>query len=390
MYRLWLCFLWLLPLAAHETICLNMIVKDEHRVIRRCLDSVKGLIDYWVIVDTGSTDGTQEIVREHLKGIPGELHERPWRNFGVNRSEAFSLAQGKGDYVLFMDADDVLAFDGEARFPPLTEDLYLMWRGSTDFSYQKPQLARGDLPWRWVGVTHEYLDCPVPFSSEILPHVRYVTGPGGASSFDPNKFLRNVALLKEGLAEEPDNARYMFYLAESLRDSGHLGEALEWYQKRVEQGGWREEVFWAKYQIGKLLHQMGLPPQVVKEAFEWAHEERPFRVEPVYALAELCNEIGEHTVAYRAIKAYRAQFPLRMRDSLFNEDWIDQYGLDVQLSIAAYYLGRHQEALAVCNQLLASPHLPEGWRSLVVRNATYPLAKLHSSHKLEDVYEMAR
>lgn len=389
MFPICLFLLAIFPLFADETICLNMIVKNEHRVIRRCLDSVKGLIDYWVIVDTGSTDGTQEIIREYLKEIPGELHERPWRNFGANRSEAFLLAQGKGDYLLFMDADDVLAFDGEARFPPLTEDLYLMWRGSSDFSYQKPQLARSCLPWRWVGVTHEYLDCPEPFTSQVLPHVRYVTGPGGASSFDPQKFLRNVALLKEGLQEEPTNARYMFYLAESLRDSGLLGEALEWYQKRIEQGGWREEVFWAKYQIGKLLRRIGLPSRFAREAFEWAHEERPFRIEPVYALAELCNDAGDYAAAYRVIHTYKTQFPLPMRDSLFNEDWIRQYGLDVQLSLAAYYLGHYQEALDLCNHLLATPSLPDGWRSLIVRNATYPLAKLYVSSKLQDPYEMA-
>ena len=45
-----------------KTVCLNMIVRNESSVIQRCLDSVKGFIDYWVIVDTGSIDGTQKIV----------------------------------------------------------------------------------------------------------------------------------------------------------------------------------------------------------------------------------------------------------------------------------------------------------------------------------------
>src|SRR5574340_542399 len=94
-----------------KTICLNMIVKNESKVIERCLASVKPIIDTWVIVDTGSTDGTQAIVREFLKDIPGELHERPWVNFGHNRNEALELARGKADYLLLIDADDKLAYE---------------------------------------------------------------------------------------------------------------------------------------------------------------------------------------------------------------------------------------------------------------------------------------
>lgn len=112
---------------AKETICLNMIVKNESHVIRRCLDSVKNLIDYWVIVDTGSTDGTQEIIRDHLKEVPGQLFERPWKDFGYNRTEALELAKDQGDYLLFMDADDWLEFDSDFELPPLTEDIYSVW-----------------------------------------------------------------------------------------------------------------------------------------------------------------------------------------------------------------------------------------------------------------------
>ena len=80
---------------ARQSLCLNMIVKNEAAVIRRCLDSVLPIIDHWVIVDTGSTDGTQDIIRAHLKDLPGELHERPWRDFAYNRSEALELARWK-------------------------------------------------------------------------------------------------------------------------------------------------------------------------------------------------------------------------------------------------------------------------------------------------------
>jgi glycosyltransferase involved in cell wall biosynthesis len=79
------------------TICLNMIVKDEAPVIRRCLATVRPFIDFWVIVDTGSRDGTQAIISEFLQDLPGELIERPWVDFAHNRSEALAAARDKAD-----------------------------------------------------------------------------------------------------------------------------------------------------------------------------------------------------------------------------------------------------------------------------------------------------
>lgn len=70
------------------TIALSMIVKNEAPVIARCLASVRPLIDYWLIVDTGSTDGTQDLVREILHDVPGMLYERRWHDFATNRNEA--------------------------------------------------------------------------------------------------------------------------------------------------------------------------------------------------------------------------------------------------------------------------------------------------------------
>jgi glycosyltransferase involved in cell wall biosynthesis len=57
-----------------------MIVRDESAVIERLLASVHGTIDTWVICDTGSTDGTQAIIRQTLADIPGTLHETVWRD----------------------------------------------------------------------------------------------------------------------------------------------------------------------------------------------------------------------------------------------------------------------------------------------------------------------
>src|SRR5262245_1412383 len=102
-----------------KTICLNMIVKNEARTIERCLASVRAFIDAWVIVDTGSTDGTPDAVRQALADLPGALFERQWRDFGSNRSEAIELARGRADYLLVVDADEVLTVDDGFALPAL-------------------------------------------------------------------------------------------------------------------------------------------------------------------------------------------------------------------------------------------------------------------------------
>src|ERR1700752_3099780 len=112
------------PATARPAICLNMIVRNEAHIVHEVLDAVAPYIASWVIVDTGSDDGTQDFIRNHMAGlgIPGELHERPWRNFAHNRSEALTLAQGRGDYIWIMDADDTLA--GTPDFTRLDGDIY--------------------------------------------------------------------------------------------------------------------------------------------------------------------------------------------------------------------------------------------------------------------------
>lgn len=361
---------------AKETICLNMIVKNESPVIQRCLDSVIPFIDYWVIVDTGSTDGTQKIIKKHLKGIPGELHQKKWRNFGENRTEAFALAKNKGDYILLIDADDTLKAEEGFSFPKLRDDSYSMWRGSKEFSYLHPQLIRGDLPWKWVGVTHEYLSCEENYTSSTLENITYVSGNGGHRSSGVGKFLENIRLLEEGLKQEPENARYAFYLAESYRDSGQKGKALEWFQDRISRGGWSEEIFWSYLQIGHLLKEIGLSSNVVAESYLNAHRYRPHRVEPIYFLAELYNRERNYAAAYASLQMRESVPKPETKDVLFNMDWIEEYGLMFQKSICTYYLGKYQEAIEACNALIANPNLPDGWRERAIENKKFPQEKL--------------
>ncbi len=357
-----------------EGVVLNMIVKNEAHVIRRGLDSVKDLIDYWVIVDTGSTDGTQEIIKEHMKDIPGELHERPWKNFGHNRTEALELAKEKGDYLLFLDADDWFTYDEGFEFGALTEPAYTVrWsHQGGSFSYERIQLIRTDLPWRWEGVLHNYLVCEKTYyKTTPLNELTYVYGGDGARSKDPEKFLKNANILLEALEEEPENQRYQFYLGESYRDAGLREKAIEAYEKRVLMGGWDQEVFWSLLQIAALKQKLRHPLEEVAKAYEKAHLYRFHRAEPVYCLAEIYNWQKNYSRAYALIKGWQASPKPLKKDVLFGYDWIKNYGVDYQLSVAAYFMGLEAEANAICNRLIASSEVPENFKAKVKANQKY-------------------
>ncbi|MEU9146305.1 glycosyltransferase [Streptomyces sp. NPDC048349] len=369
-----------------STVCLNMIVKDEAHVIRRCLESVRPLIDSWVILDTGSTDGTQDVIREVLGDLPGALHESPFNGFDASRSEAIDLAMARGDadYLLFIDADDLMEVEPGFRMPELTEDAYRVALHDGPIIHWRPALVSTRLPWRYVGILHEYIECGQPYGLGTLAgaHIRSVGG-GARLREDGQrtKYLRDAALLQQGLLKEPDNARYVFYLAQSWRDAGEPAKSLEAYDRRAGMGGFAEEVFCAKLYAARLAVELNRSPAEVMDRFLRAHESRPSRAEALGDLARLCRVGGQRwPLAYMfARQAVRIPYP---GDVLFVEyAWYDWRALD-ELAVAAYWVGEYEESARCAEQLLEGGKLPEGERERVTRNLEFARGKLGKAGRL--------
>jgi len=375
---IFLLFLFFTPLPAEEKhkICLNMIVKNESQVITRCLNSVKPMVDYWVIVDTGSTDGTQDIIKECMKDMPGELHESPWVNFAHNRNEALDFARDKAEYVLIVDADDYLEFDGPVDKERLTKDAYTLRIFRDSVSFYRTQLISMKRPWRWEGVLHEYLTCDVPHSSETLEGVVYRTTHEGARSQDPDKYLKDAQLLEAALKEEPANTRYVFYLAQSYKDAHIRLKARECYKKRAEMGGWPEEVYWSLLQVAHLERDLEYPYEEIINSYFKAFRYRPHRPEAGYYLMGLFRKKGRNDLAYCIGKAQEAVVEPKKKDILFVQDWIKEYGYMFEMSIAAYWVGAYQESIALCDKLLECPTIPQGWKARVETNREFAAAKI--------------
>lgn len=358
-----------------KKVCLNMIVKNESKVIERCLASVKPIIDYWVIVDTGSTDKTQEIIKNFLKEIPGELHEKSWKNFEHNRNEALMLAKNKADYLLLMDADETLKFDHDFKMPRLTLGCYnssILLAGC--LQYDRPLLIKNSLPWKWEGVLHEYLDCPQRFSSDRLPNMQKIASPDGVRSQDPLKYQKDAQMLEKALNDDPTNSRYVFYLAQSYKDFGDYLSALKNYERRVAMGGWDQEVFYSKLQVARMQELLNEEPKKCVKSYLDAYHYRPTRAEPLYSLAQYYRQLEDYPKAY-FVASLGMNIPFS-QDSLFVEKWAYDYGLEFECSISAYWMEKYAESQRLCQKLLAKTDLPKLIRKRVEKNLKFSNAKL--------------
>jgi glycosyltransferase involved in cell wall biosynthesis len=358
-----------------QTICLAMIVKDEATVIRRCLDSVRPVVNRWVIVDTGSTDGTQDVIREHMRDVPGTLIERPWVDFAHNRNEALEYARAGADYLFVIDADEVVELDPGFELPRLDADSYNAEIRYGGCSYLRKQFVRAALPWRYRGVLHEYLECPAARTEAYLSGLRTVPHRDGARARDPDTYRRDALVLERALIDEPDDPRTVFYLAQSYRDAGDFELAIRYYERRAEMGGWPEEVWYSRYQLAVVKEQLERPWPEVMEAYLAAHELAPDRAGPLFRLGMHYRRLEEHNAAHLFL-ARAAAIPRPAPDRLFVERPLYDHVIDVEYAVCCYYVGDHAAAIETNNRLLRSADLPPHLAEQIVHNRRYSVDAL--------------
>lgn len=365
----------------HKTISLCMIVKNEAHVIERCLSSVLPIIDHWVIVDTGSTDGTQQKIKDFFdrNGIKGELHERPWVDFGHNRSEALELCQKTDtDYAYMIDADEILVY--EPGFDPmkfkenLNADLYNIFAQFGQTRYHRPQMTSNKKPFYYRGVLHEYVDCKEPIGTRDFAR-GFMNTPiqDGARSSDPEKYKKDAIKFEEALTsgkvEEKDFNRYHFYMAQSYRDSQQWEKAFDSYLKRAELGGWNEEVFYSLYQAGRIAEILQKPVDNIIQLYFKAYQAAPWRAESLWAASRLCREFSRFDQGYRFAKqGLKVRYP---EGALFVGQGIYEWALLDEFAIHAYWTGHYRESRIASIQLLQEGKYPPDQKERIEANLKF-------------------
>lgn len=323
------------------------MVKNEEKILERCLKSVEGLVDAYVITDTGSTDKTTDIAQNFLMKHAGCLDVNTWTNFGESRTASFRNAKEyceakKWDltdtYGLLLDADMIFVA-GTLKQQALGGVGYTVVQSAGNLDYPNTRLIRMDYDWVCRGVTHEYWDGPTQHIPKNICHIDDYND-GGCKS---DKFPRDLALLTKGLEDEPTNVRYMFYLAQTYHSMGQWENAIEAYKRRIAAGGWFEEVWYSHYMISKTYLTLNNPIQ----AEDWAQKAYtlyPHRSEALYHLTRYFRERGDNFKAMHYINIGK-KIPLP-NDSLFIER--DVYGglFHYEETVARYYtLGTRNEGL---------------------------------------------
>lgn len=345
-----------------QKICLNMIVKNETGVLDRLFRSVKDFIDYYVIVDTGSSDGTPEFIRSRMAayGIAGEVHCREWVNFGVNRNQALQLAcaAGKSDWVLLIDADEEIACADPGFFGRMEPGVsYELEKHHGAMRYALANLIDVRTSrWEWRGPVHEYLvELEGTGRRQRCGDVWIVYHEGeGARSHGVTpreKFLRDARILEEELKHHPNDCRSRFYLAQSYRDAGELQASYDNYRLRAAMtGGWDQETFMARLQAGRLARLLGMPHAAVLEELLAAYNVRPARAEPLHELAVHCRLLKRYGEAY--LFAKMGSLIPRPTDTLFVSHDVYDWRIFDELSVACYWVGRYAEARELGEKLL--------------------------------------
>jgi glycosyltransferase involved in cell wall biosynthesis len=326
---------------------LILMVRNESRILERCLKSVQGFVDAFCIHDTGSTDTTRDIAQSFLEDgkRKGCLTESVWENFGANRTASFRAAQDyltaagwdlKTTYGLLLDAD-MIFHPKNLKEEALGEVGYSIVQCAGTLEYPNCRLVRMDYPWKCLGVTHEYWDGP---TSKLDKETCWIEdqNDGGCKS---DKFERDMRLLERGLLETPTNERYMFYLAQTYHSLGRFKDCIAMYKKRIAAGGWYEEIWYSHYMIGQSYLSLDDPVRF-ELWMQRAYQANSKRAEPLYKLTKYFREKAHHYKAYYYMQLGKA-IPLST-ESLFVESDVYTQLFHYEQSILEYYV--HPETSA--------------------------------------------
>jgi len=340
---------------SYNKIILNLMIKNESSIIERCIGNSIHMVDAISILDTGSTDNTIEVCKAYLTaaGKPFRISVHPFKTFGHNRTVSFVEAQelckslewdSTTTYVLALDADMILTSTPAFIDFNMTQNGYRMIQKNGNLKYYNTRFMKCSYPWKCIGATHEYWSGDP--SDNIPFEVCYINdiGDGGCKS---DKFERDIRLLCQEIVEDPQNGRAHFYLAQSYKDLGRAEEAITYYKKRIEIGGWVEEVWYSYYMIGK-CYEMLKDEHSMELWMNKGFQFYPRRAENIYHLTQYYRHTSQHYKAYHYYLKGK-DIPYPTDNLLFVEENVYKGLFEYENTILACYIVRKTVMDSLCD-----------------------------------------
>jgi len=337
------------PPATGGLLGLVMIVRNEIHGLEATLVSIRPFIDEWTILDTGSTDGTQALIRHTLADVPGRLFEEPFVDFSTSRNRVLDLHGTRTTFTIMPDSDDHVV-GGQALRSHLTtnfangesgspHEAYLLNIRRGELSYFLPLVLRTASGWRYSGRVHEFAGrANVPPASIQVSGVSVVQQRTQRSlEATKSRWIRDLEILRTDFAANPD-PRTAFYLAQTLDCLGLNEEALGMYEQRSSMGGWKDETFEAMLRKGHMIKRLGRPWCEAQQAYLDAHTFDVRRAEPLYEIADYYYFHARDNLPLTYLFARRAAEIPRPESTLFVDQSVYDWKAAHLAAISAFYL----------------------------------------------------
>jgi glycosyltransferase involved in cell wall biosynthesis len=326
------------------TLSVCMIVKNEEDVLGRCLDCVKYFADEIIIVDTGSNDRTKEIAAQYTD----KIYDFEWiYDFAAARN--FSFSKATKDYVMWLDADDVIdkknrralkelkrTLNPEVDMVMMKYDVAFDEHNNPTFSYYRERIFKRSMEYRWVSEIHEVIEArgKVIHSPIAVYHKK----------IHPTEAGRNLRIFQNMILNGKQlDPRQQFYYARELYYNDLFNEAINEFNHFLQEGkGWVENNISACQDLAKCYYKTEQDTAAIEALFRSFLYDEP--------RAEICCEIGKHfferNTYTTAIFWYKLASERPMHEENGGFVTKDSYGITPFLQICVCYdrLGNYEKA----------------------------------------------
>ena len=292
---------------------LVMIVKNEAPSIAQTIASVRGVVDRYTVLDTGSTDDTIKIIREAFGTTPGDIYEESFVDFATTRNRAIELEGTKSKFMLMLSGDETLHNASALRTTIEKGDAWnLLVHYGKKSQFTSTRIHRSATQWRYKGVTHEYMTGPDGQTNEQRikgPYIYYNTTSVTRES-KRERWELDIQLLVNEWTEVAATPRTAFYLAQSYDSLEKFEDAMNWYRTRSVMGGWEEGKYESIYRMGRISQHLNESWDISMKHYMHAYSVAPHRAEPLYQIGSHYQAQQQYALAFIYMhQAWRKSFP---------------------------------------------------------------------------------